>query len=377
MRKALLMAAASVAILLAGFAFPRRNSVRADVPGAQASAQNTETAKLLEGFAAIEPIDTHTHAFHNDPAFAAMLTRLHLHLLDIIVADDHNIFRSLVTERASARAFIAGTDGHAILCTTFDPFSFEKPGFAGRAIQQINDDFSRGAVAVKIWKNIGMEIKKTDGTYVMPDDPIFEPIYQDIAAHHKTLIAHLAEPSSCWEPPNPQSPDYSYYKENPQWYMYLHPDHPSKQTILSARDHLLEMNPKLRVVGAHLGSMETDLDEIAAHFDRYPNFAVDTAARMEYLMIQPREKARAFLIKYQDRVLYGTDSEFLVNESAADALKDWQDTYARDWKFLATDEMLDYHGRKIEGLKLPPSVLKKIFHDNAVQWIPGILGPGK
>ncbi|MGH9700368.1 MAG: amidohydrolase family protein, partial [Candidatus Acidiferrales bacterium] len=215
MRKALLMAAASVAILLAGFAFPHRNSVRADVPGAQASAQNTETAKLLEGFAAIEPIDTHTHAFHNDPAFAAMLTRLHLHLLDIIVADDHNIFRSLVTERASARAFIAGTDGHAILCTTFDPFSFEKPGFAGRAIQQINDDFSRGAVAVKIWKNIGMEIKKTDGTYVMPDDPIFEPIYQDIAAHHKTLIAHLAEPSSCWEPPNPQSPDYSYYKENP------------------------------------------------------------------------------------------------------------------------------------------------------------------
>ena len=92
---------------------------------------------------------------------------------------------------------------------------------------------------------------------------------------------------------------------------------------------------------------------------------------------QPREKARAFLIKYQDRILYGTDSEFLVNESTADALKDWQDTYARDWKFLATDEMLDYHGRKIEGLKLPPSVLKKIFHDNAVHWIPGILGPGK
>ena len=377
MRKVLLMAAASAAILLAGFAFPRRYSVRANVPGPQASAQNTETAKLLEGFAAVEPIDTHTHAFHNDPAFVAMLTRLHLHLLDIIVADDHNIFRSLGPEKASARAFIAGSDGHAILCTTFDPYPFEKPGFAARAIQQINDDFSQGAVAVKIWKNIGMEIKKSDGTYVMPDDPIFEPIYQDIAAHHKTMIAHLAEPSSCWQPPNPDSPDYSYYKENPQWYMYLHPDHPSKETILAARDHLLEMNPKLRVVGAHLGSMETDLDEIARHFDRYPNFAVDTAARMEYLMIQPREKARAFLIKYQDRILYGTDSEFLIKESAADALKDWQDTYARDWKFLATDEMLEYHGRKIEGLKLPPSVLKKIFHDNAVHWIPGILGPGK
>ena len=268
MRKVFLVAAASVAILLSGFAFPRRNTARADVSGAQATAQQAESAKLLEGFASVEPIDTHTHAFHNDPAFAAMLTRLHLHLLDIVVADDHNIFRSLGPEKASARAFIAGSDGHAILCTTFDPYLLEKPGFAAHAIQQLNDDFSRGAVAVKIWKNIGMEIKKSNGAYVMPDDPIFEPIYQDIAAHHKTMIAHLAEPSSCWQPPNPDSPDYSYYKENPQWYMYLHPDHPSKETILAARDHLLEMNPKLRVVGAHLGSMETDLDEIARHFDQ-------------------------------------------------------------------------------------------------------------
>ena len=68
--------------------------------------------------------------------------------------------------------------------------------------------------------------------------------------------------------------------------MYLHPDHPRKETILAARDHLLAENPKLRVVGAHLGSMETDVDEIAKRFDRYPNFAVDTAARMEYLMLR-------------------------------------------------------------------------------------------
>ena len=56
-------------------------------------------------------------------------------------------------------------------------------------------------------------------------------------------------------------------------------------------------NPELRVVGVHLGSMEKDLDAIAAHFDQYPNFAVDTAARMEYLMAATPEKVRAFLIK--------------------------------------------------------------------------------
>jgi predicted TIM-barrel fold metal-dependent hydrolase len=123
--------------------------------------------------------------------------------------------------------------------------------------------------------------------------------------------------------------------------------------------------------------METDVDEIARRFDRYPNFAVDMAARMEYLMIQPREKVRNFLIKYQDRVLYGTDLEFLAADATPDALKEWQETYARDWKFLATDQMLDYRGHRVEGLALPELVLRRIFHDNAVHWIPGIAAPAK
>jgi predicted TIM-barrel fold metal-dependent hydrolase len=118
--------------------------------------------------------------------------------------------------------------------------------------------------------------------------------------------------------------------------------------------------------------MEVDVDEIAKRFDRYPNFAVDTAARMEYLMIQPREKVRNFLIKYQDRVLYATDLEFLTDEPTPEAQKDWQETYARDWKFLATSETLNYRGHDIQGLQLPAQVLNHIYHDNAVRWIPGI-----
>src|SRR5207248_2889909 len=125
--------------------------------------------------------------------------------------------------------------------------------------------------------------------------------------HNRTLIAHLAEPDSCWKPPNAASPDYSYYKEHPGEYAYTHPEWPSKGAILAARDHLLAANPKLRVIGAHLGSMETNVDDIAQRFDLYPNFAVDMAARIPYFMLQPREKVREFLLKYQDRVLYATD----------------------------------------------------------------------
>jgi predicted TIM-barrel fold metal-dependent hydrolase len=342
---------------------------------ARASRSNNDDALLA--FAALDPVDTHVHAFQSDPAFTELMARLRLHVLDICVADSQGIYGELAAQLARAKSFIAASPGHARLCVTFNPFTFQKKDFATSTVRQLDQEFAGGAVAVKIWKNIGMELKTPDGKYVMPDDPAFAPIYREIAAENKTLVAHVAEPSSCWEPPNPDSPDYSYYKENPEWYMYLHPDHPRKEIILAARDHLLAENPKLRVVGAHLGSMETDVDEIAKRFDRFPNFAVDTAARMEYLMLAPRAKVRNFLIQYQDRVLYGTDLELLANASTPDAVKDWEDTYARDWKFLATGETLELRGRQIQGLDLPEPVLRRIYHDNAVRWIPGIADAAK
>src|SRR5580700_907860 len=165
---------------------------------------------------------------------------------------------------------------------------------------------------------------------------------------------------------------WSYYQENPQWYVANRPGFPSKQKILEARDHVLGDNPKLRMVGVHLGSMERDLDNIARHFDKYPNFAIDTAARMDYLMLMPPEKVAAFLVKYQDRVLYGTDLDLHADAELSDALTEWQSTYARDWKFLATGETLTVNGKQVHGLNLPRPVLQKIFHDNAIRWIPGL-----
>jgi len=366
-----------IAFAVVGLAFLAIRDVANPMFAAAPRSLPSNNDDALQAFAAMEPVDTHVHAFKSDPAFTDLMARLRLHVLDICVADTQGIYGELAAQLARAKRFAQASPGHARLCVTFNPFTFQRKDFARNTVKQLQQEFADGAVAVKIWKNIGMELKARDGKYVMPDDPAFEPIYREIAAENKTLVAHVAEPSSCWEPPNPESPDYDYYKENPEWYMYLHPDHPRKEVILAARDRLLAENPKLRVVGAHLGSMETDVDEIAKRFDRYPNFAVDTAARMEYLMLAPREKVRNFLIKYQDRVVYGTDLEFLAKEATPDAFKDWQDTYARDWKFLATDQTLQLRGREIQGLNLPEPVLRRIYHDNAVHWIPGVAEAAK
>jgi predicted TIM-barrel fold metal-dependent hydrolase len=329
----------------------------------------------LAGFSAVAPIDAHTHLYKDDPAFGALLQRLNLRVLDICVIDDRDPYaKGLEPQRSDVLKVVHVTGGRAVFCTTFSPYDFEEPGFSQRTIQQLNEDFAAGAIAVKIYKVMGMEMKSKAGKYVMPDDPAFEPIYKDIAAHHRTVVAHLAEPDSCWQPPNPSSPDYEYYQQNPQEYAHAHPEWPSKAAILAARDHLIAENPNLRVIGAHLGSMETDVNQMAERFDRFPNFAVDTAARVPYFMLQPREKVRAFLIKYQDRILYATDLVVMPEAKTEGALAEWNDTYARDWKFFATDQTVEYKGHRYQGLALPGPVLRKIFHDNAVHWLPGIMG---
>jgi predicted TIM-barrel fold metal-dependent hydrolase len=338
-----------------------------------AASQPTGQETALKALAAIHPIDVHVHVFKTGPSFQRLLEKEKLTLLNILVVDDTLSYRKeLAPQVSDALALVRASQGHVAWCTTFDAYKFNDLSFTRESIKQIDENFKQGAIAVKVWKNIGMEIKDPHAKFVMPDDPKLEPIYQDIAKHGKTLMMHDAEPDVAWGPPDPSDPSWSYYKENPQWFLYNRTGFPSKKEILDARDRVLAQNPKLRVVGVHLGSMEKDLGGVGKVMDRYPNFAIDTAARMEYLMLAPTDKVRDFLTKYQDRVLYGTDLDLIATADLDEAVKDWQSTYLRDWKFLATDETMEVNGKEVHGLKLPQSILEKLYRANALKWIPGL-----
>jgi hypothetical protein len=139
-----------------------------------------------------------------------------------------------------------------------------------------------------------------------------------------------------WEVPDPSSPNYAHYLKNPHWYMFNKPNAPSKAAILLVRDHVLEQNPDLLVVGAHLGSMD---------------FAVNLADRISYFVKAPRADAIAFVTKYQDRLLYGTDNEFPEFPSAAHAAlsaNHWENGYASDWRFLPPTTYSNSRGKRIE-----------------------------
>ena len=143
-----------------------------------------------------------------------------------------------------------------------------------------------------------------------------------------------------------------------------------KNDILTARDRILARYPQLRVVGCHLGSDEDDLNRLAKRLDTYPNFAVDTAARVRYFARGDREQVRQFLNHYQDRILYATDYSLRSSDGSA-AAQSIKSTHDRDWAFFSGNEKMDYAGHATQGLGLSDQVLRKIFRENALRSLPG------
>jgi predicted TIM-barrel fold metal-dependent hydrolase len=296
------------------------------------------------------------------PAILAALEKANWRCLSICDSREIDDQPSILNEMIRGTKLLhSESKGRIAWATTFDPRGFDAPDFAARVIGDLQRDFRDEAIAVKLWKNVGMEAHSKTGEYLMPDSKALTPILEAINKAGKTLITHLAEPDIAWLPEGGQS---GYYQQHPEWHMYGKPQIPSKDAILQARDRMIARHPRLRVVGCHLGSNEEHLDQLAKRLDALPNFAVDVASRVRYLQRDDRETVRQFVTKFQDRIIYATD--FTLGQDEARGVATLMSTHEREWNYFA--------GRDEGSLALPETVLRKIFHDNAARWIPGITG---
>ncbi len=94
-------------------------------------------------------------------------------------------------------------------------------------------------------------------------------------------------------------------------------------------------------------------------------------ASPEYYRMLGALNIRAFLIRYQDRVLYGTDLSLGPEADAGKTIKSMRDIYALDWKYFSSAEWIETRTGRVQGLALPPEALRKIFRENALRWVPG------
>lgn len=344
--------------------------------GAEAAAAEVAAAEpapySMADFASVRKYDAHVHANNQDPAFLEQARVDGFELLSINV--DYPAFPSVALQHDAAVALAEQDPERFHWATTFSMKGFGTDGWVERVDAGLAADVASGARAVKIWKNIGMVEKDADGKLIMLDDPRLAPVAEQVQRLGVPLIAHQGEPYNCWLPLDQMTTDNDreYFRNHPEYHMYLHPEMPGYEDLMGARDRFVAAHPQLGFVGAHLASLEYDVDRIAAFLDRFPNASVDLAARMsqvQYQSVRDREKVRDFFIRYQDRLLYGTDLTFGPDADPAEFRREAHAAWTADWRYLATDESqrVDMINADVPGLALPREVVDKIYHANAVR----------
>ena len=300
----------------------------------------------LKDYQSVLKIDSHVH-IDSDKGFfedQAIQDNFRLITLNVDHSDSASVKQQLDWALISEKKY----PGKVFYGATFyfDTTGWGTAAWSRKAISHLNDNIAGGAVTVKLWKNIGMTEKDKYGKFIMIDDTALKPVIEFLKSKNLPLTGHLGEPRNCWMPLSEMtvSGDSSYFAENPRYHMFLHPDYPSYEDQINARDHLLELHPDLKFIGCHLGSLEWNVDELAKRLDKFPNMAVDMAARICHLQYQSaknRERVRNFCIKYQDRLLYGTDLS--ANETDdRKRVSEWvHETWLDDWKyFTSKDKMI-------------------------------------
>lgn len=236
------------------------------------------------------------------------------------------------------------------------------PGWAEKAVKQLDDDIAAGAVGVgEIMKSFGTSIKKPDGSRLHIDDPELDPIWEEAARLKIPVFIHTADPQEFYEPL-----DY----KNERWLeMALFSDrryppdrYPRFEELMGERDRLFKKHPKTTFVAAHFAWEANDLGRLAKLLTECPNVNVELGAVLYDIGRQPRA-AHDFFMQFQDRILFGKDS-FQPEE------------YPYYWRVFETkDEYFDYYRGyhafwKLYGIDLPDEVLKKVYYKNALRITP-------
>jgi predicted TIM-barrel fold metal-dependent hydrolase len=236
-------------------------------------------------------------------------------------------------------------------------------GFGETAARQLEEDVKAGALGLKIYKDLGLRVKKADGTRLALDDPELDPIWAACARLGVPVLIHTAEPAPFFDPidyTNERWLELALYRSR----RYQDPSFPRFEGLVAERDRMFAKHPKTTFIAAHMAYHANDLARLGRLFDRLPNVHAEVAAVLAELGRQPRA-ARAFFVKYQDRLLFGKDS-FQPDE------------YPYYWRtFETADEYFDYYRDyhafwKLYGMDLPDPVLKKLYYGNALRLVKGL-----
>ncbi len=238
---------------------------------------------------------------------------------------------------------------------------FDDDGWSQRETERLRQSFEAGAKGLKFHKSLGLSYRDRDGQLLGIDDERLDPIWALCGEMNKPVMIHTADPAAFFTPLDRYNERWHELNQHPNW-LFFGDQYPSREELLEQRNRVIAKHPGTTFIGAHFGNNPEDLETVGTWLDKYPNFVVDIDARISELGRQPYS-CRRFFIKYQDRILFGTDTT-----PKADA-------YRLYYRFMETDDeyfdTAESHHRQgfwmIYGIFLPEPVLEKIYRSNAAK----------
>jgi len=248
--------------------------------------------------------------------------------------------------------------GRFVVFTQMDWSKIDDSKFSAKMGQQLDDAVGRGARGLKVLKDLGLGVRDKTGKLVAIDDERMDPVWEECGRLGIPVAIHSTDPEAFFTPTDKHNERYEELMRNPTWSFYG-AAFPSKEKLLEERNHVFAKHPHTNFVALHVANWPENLDAVSAWLKKYPNMSVEFGAREAELGRQPR-RARQFFMEFQDRIMFGTDSEPDPK------------MYANYFRWLeTTDEYFEYWGYpgqgrwEIYGMELPDEVLEKVYHKNA------------
>jgi predicted TIM-barrel fold metal-dependent hydrolase len=264
------------------------------------------------------------------------------------------------------RALDEAHPGRFLTFALLDFNDIDDPGWSARETRRLEASFRAGAKGLKFHKSLGLRYRYKDGRPMPVDDAKLDPIWDLCARYKRPVMIHTGDPAAFFTPLDRFNERWHELNAHLDWLFFGERFTPRNE-LLAQRNRAIARHPQTTFICAHCANNPEDLATVGQWLDTYPNMVLDIDARISELGRQPYS-ARRFFFKYQDRVLFGTDTP------------PQRDAYRMYYRFLETDdEYFDCaasHHRQgfwmIYGVYLPKDVLAKIYHTNAERILYGL-----
>jgi uncharacterized protein len=253
-----------------------------------------------------------------------------------------------------------------------EPLFTDHKAFTEECIAILNEHVRMGAKGLKLLKELGLHYRDKDGNLINVDDERLAPVFEEAARLRIPVLIHQADPSGFFEPVTEENEHYESLLKYPSW-SFADKKFPRKVELLRRRDNLVRQHPETIFILPHVANHAENLGYVANLLDNNKNVYIDFSARLDELGRQPYS-SRELFIKYQDRIVFGTDMPANIDSSV--------EMYRTYFRFLETfDETFyapDYDGTfnrarwPVCGIGLPPKVVEKIYFRNILKIIPSL-----